>query len=463
MGFGGLYISISGLQASRKSLDTVSHNISNANNPNYVRQSAIHASNSYTKSADGRFQTGTGVNVIQIRQIRDEFLDLKLRRENASFGYHYAKAQILEDIEGVFNEITDSGLQKVMDGLWKNWDELSKEADSLTIRGLVHESSVAFAETVNHISRQLNDIRYNLNKQMLTKVDEVNNILDKIGELNKSVKLVEGENSRMKANDFRDERNALIDRLSELLPITSYENTFGETIISLQGRDIVNGSFISRIDVKNDNNGLGHIYWEKSNEKIDLNGLGELAGFIDVRDKSMVEYMDRLDTFVGTLANKINALHSTGIDLEGNQGGDFFVGSGGVINASNIKVNSELSNYNKIAISKTGGISDGDIAKEIYEVRNETLFGEMSTDDYYRDIIFSLGEERKSSRLIAENQGFLINTIDERRQSISAVSLDEEMADMIKFQHSYTANSRVINAIDEMIETVVNRVGLVGR
>ena len=182
---------------------------------------------------------------------------------------------------------------------------------------------------------------------MLTKVDEVNNILDKIGELNKSVKLVEGENSRMKANDFRDERNALIDRLSELLPITSYENTFGETIISLQGRDIVNGSFISRIDVKNDNNGLGHIYWEKSNEKIDLNGLGELAGFIDVRDKSMVEYMDRLDTFVGTLANKINALHSTGIDLEGNQGGDFFVGSGGVINASNIKVNSELSNYNK--------------------------------------------------------------------------------------------------------------------
>ena len=112
MGFGGLYISISGLQASRKSLDTVSHNISNANNPNYVRQSAIHASNSYTKSADGRFQTGTGVNVIQIRQIRDEFLDLKLRRENASFGYHYAKAQILEDIEGVFNEITDSGLQK---------------------------------------------------------------------------------------------------------------------------------------------------------------------------------------------------------------------------------------------------------------------------------------------------------------------------------------------------------------
>lgn len=469
MGFGGLYISITGLQASRQSLDTVSHNISNANNKNYVRQSAIHTNNPYTKSVDGRLETGTGVNVIQIRQIRDEFLDLKLRRENASFGYHYAKSQILEDVEGVFNEITNSGLQKVLDGFWKNWDELSKDAGNLTIRGLVHESSVAFTDTVNNISRQLNDIRQNLNKEILVKVDEVNNILNKIGTLNKSIKLVEGENSRMKANDFRDERNALIDRLSELIPITSYENTFGETVISLQGRDLINGSYISTIDVKNDKNGLGHIYWKNSNEKIELNGLGELAGFIDVRDNSMVHYMNRLDELVNTMANEINTLHATGIDLLGDSNGiPFFVGSGGVINASNIKVNPELANYNKIAISRTGGISDGDIAKDIYELRSKAIFEalgyeDMDIDDYYRDIILELGLERESSRLIAENQGFLIKTIDEKRKSISSVSLDEEMADMIKFQHSYTANSRVINAIDEMIETVVTRVGLVGR
>lgn len=472
MGFGGLYISITGLQASRKSLDTVSHNISNANNPNYVRQSAIHTNNPYTKSVDGRLEMGTGVNVIQIRQIRDEFLDLKLRRENASFGYHYAKSQILEDVEGVFNEITNSGLQKIMDDFWNNWNELYKEPESLTIRGLVHESSVAFTDTVNHISKQLNDIRQNLNKEILVKVDEVNNILNKIGTLNKSIKLVEGENSRMKANDFRDERNALIDRLSTLLPITSYENTFGETVISLQGRDLINGSYISTIDIKNaPKTGLAEIYWKNTNEKIELNGLGELAGFIDVRDTSMVNYMNRLDILVSNLAEKINDLHKEGYSLESSTVKpmiDFFVGSGGVINASNIKVNPDLANFNKIAISKTGGIGDGDIAKEIYELRSKAIFQDlgfedMNTDDYYRDIVLSLGLERESSRLISENQEFLIKTIDEKRKSISSVSLDEEMADMIKFQHSYTANSRVINAIDEMIETVVTRVGLVGR
>ncbi|MDR7856923.1 flagellar hook-associated protein FlgK [Tissierella sp.] len=465
MSFGGLYISISGLQASRQSLNTVSHNIANANNVNYVRQSAIHTNNPYTKSADSRLEMGTGVNVSQIRQIRDEFLDLKLRREMASFGYHNSKSQILEDVEGIFNEITNSGLQKVMDEFWNNWSELSNEADSLTIRGLVHESAVAMTETVNHLSNQLNDIKQNLNKEITIKVEETNSLLNKIALINKSIKVVEGENSKVKANDFRDERNALLDRLSELIPITSYENSYGETIISLQGKDLVNGSYISKIDMKTDEKGLGHIYWDKTNDKINLNGLGELAGYIDVRDGSLTNYMNRLDTLVSTVASRINDLHKTGIDLQGmNLGLDFFVGTDGVITAANIKVNPALSNYNKIAISKTGGIGDGNIAKEIYEIRNdETLFGSMNIDGYYRDIILELGLEREASRLVADNQGFLIKSIDEKRSSLSDVSLDEEMADMIKFQHFYSANSRVINAIDEMIETVVNRVGLVGR
>lgn len=464
MGFGGLYISISGLQASRQSLDTISHNIANANNPNYVRQSAIHANNPYTKSADGKIEMGTGVSVIQVRQIRDEFLDLKLRRELSSFGYHYAKSQILEDVEGVFNEITSSGLQNVMKDFWNNWNELSKEPDSLTIRGLVHESSVAFTETVNHISNQLNDIKQNLNKEIVTKVDETNGLLNRIAELNKSIKLVEGESSKMKANDFKDERNTLLDRMSQLLPITSYENSFGETVISLQGKDLVNGSYISKIDMKTDPSGLGNIYWEKTNDKIDLNGSGELGGFIDVRDKSMTKYMDRLDTFVHTMAKEINDLHKTGKDLVGDDGEDFFVGFGGVITAANIKVNPNLANLNKIAVSSNAGvIGNGDIAKKIHEIRITSIYGDMNPDDYYRDIILELGIERETSRLISDNQGFLIQSIDEKRKSISNVSLDEEMADMIKFQHSYTANSRVINAIDEMIENVVNRVGLVGR
>ncbi len=481
MGFGGLYISVTGLHASRKSLDTVSHNVANANNPNYVRQSAIHANNAYTNIGGKNLQQGTGVNVVQVRQIRDEFLDLKLRRETATFGYHYAKSQILEDIEGVFNEITSSGLQRVMDDFWNNWNELYKEPESLTMRGLVHESAVAFAETVSHLHTQLDDVKINLNKEILIKVDEINSTLKKIAEINQTVKLYEGQYSRMKANDLRDERNALLDRLSELMPVTAYENTYGETIVHLQGKELVSGGFINQIESRtNDgsgvNEGLAHLYFYNSDDKVDLRGLGELGGYIDVRDDSINYYMKRLDELVHTIAVKINDLHNQGTDLEGNHPGlDFFVGLDPLDSkdaAAFIRVNPDLYNLNKIAASFSGSKGDGEIAKEIYNLRSDGglfdgIFDDeykgMSPDDFYRDLILTLGQEREASRNIANNQDFLIKSIDDKRKSISQVSLDEEMADMIKFQYSYTANSRVLNAIDEMLETVVTRVGLVGR
>lgn len=477
MGFGGLYTSVTGLMASRNSLDTISHNISNSNNKNYVRQSAIHANNRYNTIGLGNIQVGTGVNVQEVRQIRDEFLDIKFRKELDTFGYHNAKAQVLEDLEGVFNAITNSGLQNVMDGFWDNWNELVKDPSELTIRGLVNESSVAFTDTVNHISNQLNDIKQNLNKEIISKVDETNNILDEIARLNKIIRVVEGEEVSVKANDFRDERNGLLDRLSVLLPVKSYENKYGEAIVSLFGQDLISGNYTSRLHIENDKTGMGYIYFQSSNEKVDLRGKGEIGGYIDARDKSIDEYMTRLDILVGTMAEEVNVLHKRGIDLKGKKGIEFFTGINTDPNsplepknkyknaAANIKVNSEFANFNKIAASATGSKGDGDIAKGIYEIRKKHIFnsygrenGEtMDLDDYYRDLIMSLGLERKNSREIAESQQFLIRNIDERRKSISAVSLDEEMADMIKFQHSYVANSRVINAIDEMIDTIVNR------
>lgn len=463
MGFGGLYTSITGLMASRQSLDTVSHNIANANNSGYVRQSAIHADNRYTSINENNLQVGTGVSVSEIRQIRDEFLDKKLRTELASFGYHHAKSKILEDVEGIFNEITDSGLQNVMNGFWDNWNELYKEPESLTIRALVHESAVAFTDTVNHLSTQLNDIKQNLNKEITTKVGQVNSILDGIAGLNKSIKVVEGKDSPVKANDFRDQRNQLLDKLSELIPVKIYENSFGEAIVSLNGKDIVNGASVSEIQIRTDVTGLGYIYFHNSKEKIDLNGLGDLGGYIDVRDESIKEYEDRLDTLVSTMAEAINDVHKTGFDLEGKpidpaNEESFFTGGSDGITAANIKVNSLLANLNKIAVSSSGAKGDGDIAKAIYLIRKDAILPkDMTTDEYYRDLTLALSIERESSREFEENQEFLIKNIDERRREISGVSLDEEMTEMIKFQHAYSANSRVINAIDEMIDHIVNR------
>lgn len=507
MGFGGLYVSVSGLQSSKHSLNTVSHNISNANNPYYVRQSALHADNFYKRvgtNVHGNIQQGTGVHIGEIRQIRDGFLDIQLRRELPSFGYYLAKSETLADVEGVFNEITDSGMQKVMDDMWHNWDELSKDPGSLTKRALVHEAAVAFTDTVNHISNQLSDIQINMNKELTGKVEEVNSIIDRVADLNKAIKIGEAEGEHISMNDVRDERNALLDRLHQLLPVKTYEDEFGGVVIHLQGQDMVNGSYVNKPVLKQDISGFGQIYWkDKPEDPINLGGMGEIGGFIDVRDKSVAQYKDQVDIMVTTIASKVNQIHVRGKGLgEGAKAGiPFFVYDGfkeadaddltdpnklkefnGKINASNIKINPALADLNKIATSESGKENDGSLAKEIFGLlESKDLFEDIDLDKYpslkekdlkledirinefYNKITTGLALERQEAINRTQAQGFLIKSIDEKRAGLSSVSLDEEMADMLKFQYAYTANSRVFNAIDEMIEIVVNRVGLVGR
>lgn len=476
MGFGGLYISISGINANKRALDTISHNISNANNANYVRQSAIHAESRYSLNTNNRFQLGTGVDVQQIRQIRDEFLDLKIRNEMATYGYHNTKSEILGEIETIFNEITSSGLQSVMDDFWNGWSELYKEPESLTIRGLLHENAVAFTTTVSHISTQLDNLQFNLNKEMLNSAEEVNGILKDIANLNKSIKLVEGRGANISANDYRDSRNAKLDRLSELVPITYYENQYGEVVVSLNGRDLINADYFNPIDIQLNKKGHGEIHWSDTGAIIDLKGQGELGGYIDARDKVVVEYRDRLNILVGTLAEAVNTIHKEGKGLDGTTEELFFEFELDDP-AATIEVNEELADFDKIAASETGAKGDGEIAKAILELREKLMFNEykglgsyskpsdidsgtMNTDDFYRDLILSLSLERQEAAQMSENQDLLIRQVDQRRQEISSVSLDEEMANMLTYQHSYIANSRVINAIDEMIDNII---GLVGR
>lgn len=478
MAFGGLYISVSGLNASRYSLNTISHNISNANNPNYVRQSAIHGNSNY-RGTNPNQQVGTGVQVKHIRQIRDEFLDLQIRGELPKLGYYQGKSESLGDVEAIFNEITSSGMQSVMNDFWNSWNELDKEPESSTLRALVHESAVAYTQTVNHISSQLNWAQQNIDKEITNKVNEVNRLLEDIQKLNSAIKKDEAD-VRMKANDLRDERNAAIDRLSSLLPVKTYTDPQGGTVVSLHGRDLVNGAFVNKVQIDvdpNSNNGYGYLYWEGTDEKIDLKGSGEIGGYIAVRDESINEYKDRLDIMVKSMADAINDIMKNGHGLDGTEGTPFFVAANGGtanIDAANIRVNPELHDLNKMAVSSepvaTGGVGNGELIKEIYNLRDNLKIDKYKTpgeklnlDQYYRDIVTSLALEKQEADTQTTSQTFLITAIDQKRQAVSNVSMDEEMADMVKFQHSYAANSRVLNAVDEMIDVLVNRLGLVGR
>jgi len=506
MSFGGLYISVSGIYANKKSLDTVSHNIANANNKDYVRQNAIHAESRYSRISTASLRKGTGVDVQTIRQIRDEFLDIRLRSEKSLYGYYSTKSDMLEEIEAIFNELTSSSLQNAIDDFWNAWNELYKEPDSLTIRGLLHESAVAFTTTVNHISSQLNNLQYDLNKEMIARAEEVNSILEDIVKLNKQIWRTSGSGEKVSANDLKDTLNAKIDRLSELIPIKYYEDNLDGAVITLNGKSLVDGDYFNPLKIEMDEKNFGQVYWAGTGERVDLSGKGELGGYIDARDKVVTEYRDRLNILVATLAEVINAIHRKGYTLEEppTSGIDFFQLDLKDPSAT-IKLNPELADFTRIAVSLTGAEGDGEIARAILNLRNIDLYGKfdeynkgingikyihdsianwianlssvddidldiinsleglglsMNSDEFYKDLILDLSLDRQEAQHITESQNVLISQLEERKQEISGVSLDEEMANMIKYQYSYVANSRVINAIDEMLNQIINGIGV---
>lgn len=470
--FQGLSTAISGLYANKKALDTVSHNISNSNNPNYVRQDVTQASNNYIDVVGVKGGIGTGVNISEIRQIRDRFLDERYRNEAGNTGYWQARTDIFSQVEEIMNEPTGSGLSEVMDQFWNSFDELSKDPENLTVRGMVRERAIAFVETVNHMSSQLNSLQVNLNKDISNKTDEINNIAKDIAKLNSVIS--QNETRGIKANDLRDKRNALIDRLSENMNIKSVDKQNGAIDIYIGGVMLVSGENVREIEAKTTDNSFFELHWKDMNDsKVEING-GYLKGIMEARgnfdstDESYKEIIptlkNRLDNFVNTLTTEINNIHKKGITLLGDAGEDFFVSDreGSEINASNIKLNDNLDTLNNIVSSLTGDRGDGSIAKEIMDIRDKTLFENATPDNYYRSIVADKGVEANKSMIMNKTYTTILSNISNNKSAISGVSMDEEMANMLKFQHSYTANSRVVNAIDEMIDNVVNRMGRVG-
>ncbi len=487
--FRGLSIGISGLYANKRSLDTISHNISNADNPLYVRQQAIHSESRYSRISL-TYSVGTGVDVQQIRQIRDEFLDTKIRKEASEFGFWLSRSNVFGQVEGIVRELSEDALQGVMDEFWNSWEEVAKDPSSLTARGLLRERAIEFVGSVNHMYTQLESLQFNLDKNIQDMVGEANQLVKGIAELN--TKIMSAESMGSTANDYRDTRNGYLDRLSQIIKVDYYTSNNGAVNVVLGGQHIISDGTYRELEAKNNGSPFVDVHWadtgERLSEERDIRG-GELLGLIyargyhdqekDITDVTEYKYIiptikKQLDEYVKGIAEALNTLHNQGYTLTGKTNTDFFVRQDTSKStwAGNIKISDAIDSLNEIAVSEGGiasteprEIGDGKIAEAIGKLRYTGIFndGKTTPDNFYRDIITDFGISANEAITMKDAHEMVINQIDDRRSSLSGVSLDEEMTEMIKFQHAYNANARLINAIDEMIEQMVNRMGIVGR
>jgi len=487
--FFGLEIARRGLQAQQRALDVTGHNVSNANTPGYTRQEAVMATTTPFPvpglcTPAGAGQLGSGVEISEIRRLRDGFLDLQYRGENEALGFWEARWDAIQKVETILNEPSDSGLSKVFEQFWQSLEDLSKNPESLAARSTVLERGKTLAETFNYLDRQLRSLQSDLDSTIKVKVDEVNSFARQIADLNQQIQKIEITGQR--ANDLRDRRDLLLDQLSKDINIQVREDANGMVQVGIGGRLLVEGDRVDELNVVEDvdNDRFYKVVWKADNQDVQVTG-GTILGLIDMRgyldeagnQKGLVrEIRSVLDNLAGTLAKEFNSIHTAGYGLDGSKGLDFFTkDSGATVTAGNIIVNTELEDLNKIAASKTnpteidGGAGDGSNALELARLKQRLLDfnndnkGDATFEDYYQAAIGELGVQGQQAKRMAENQELLVSQLDNNRQEVSGVSLDEEMVNMIRFQHAYAAAARVITTMDEMLDLVIGRMGLVGR
>jgi flagellar hook-associated protein 1 FlgK len=188
---------------------------------------------------------------------------------------------------------------------------------------------------------------------------------------------------------------------------------------------------------------------------------GKLGGALEMRDNDLNYYLDSLDTFAGTLINEFNTVHRSGYDLDGVTGVDFFSGTGAV----DIRV--EITDPRGIAASNIANTEgNGENAIDLARViKDQTYAATANTtlSSYYGAMVAKLGVDANKADSALTNQKMLVNHLFNRQQSVAGVSLDEEMANMIRFQNSYNAAARMMTTIDETLDRLINGMGIVGR
>lgn len=409
----------SGMNVSQVAIQTTSHNISNINTPGYSRQRVNQsASSPYSmpgkNSNFGAGQIGTGAQIDDVTRIRNSFYDYQYRSESHQYGSTSVKYEYFKNIEGIFNEPSDTAISSSLNSFFNSWSELSKDPQSSGVKSVVIENGKYLSNSINSAFKRLESLEEGLDKQSEYIMGEVNSMLSQLDKLEKNIKIIQG--SGKSPNDFLDQRDQLLDNLSFKLNINDKD-----VKATLKKAYDANGK-VTLDDLT------------KSGVKIS----GELEGTLSMKQE-INKYKDGLKQLANTITSNVNKA----------AGQEIFKAKDGEL----IFINPEmLQEPEKINVT-------ADIALKVYELKSEKVNingKDMTINTFYNSMIQDLGQSSAAVIRDESNQSKLLENIDSSRSSVSGVSLDEEMISLVQLQHTYSANAKVMSTIDSLLDVVVN-------
>nr|MBP7402996.1 flagellar hook-associated protein FlgK [Clostridia bacterium] len=418
------------------------------------------------------------------------FLDRQYRNENSRTTEWSTRADHLAYVEGLFDELSGTGISDALTRFANSLQEVSKNPVNKEYRTNLLQNASNLADVLTHFSAQLTEKQADQDQAIVVSVNQVNVIARSIGDLNTQISKY--ELSGQKANDLRDKRNMLLDELSGLTGFEASENTDGELQVRIGGELLIDHDQIRTLatvlsidnPITGADDSLHGIVWEDTGTAAPIQG-GSIHALLNLRDGASANEIgmpylnEQLNRLARGIAESFNQVHEAGWTMPADSNGNvsvtgvpFFTTSNGaaVFTAANISVNPAIAqDVFRIAASSvqiTNSTLQGNNGNALELL---TLFDSSALPDIgsYNGFLDSLvGEiavetEESSTRLTSELT--LLSSLDQQRQSVSAVSLDEEATNLIKYQHSYAAAARLITAIDEALDVLINRTGVVGR
>ncbi len=264
--FGSLYIATSGLQNSQQALNVVANNLANVDTAGYVRQQVLFADRDYvtysTSTAISHQQSGLGVTIGDVVHTRDVFLDRSYRTETGREAFYTALYDAASEIEDYLQEMEGATFQSALEDFWEVFQEYAKAPDDSINQTLLIQSAGTFLSRASAVYSGIQSYQYNLNTQISDAVDEINSIGKQIASLNKQIAAIEAGGLET-AMTLRDERDLLLDELSELANISYTETASGIVKVSIEGNEFVTEAGYNTIALKTDKvTGFVTPYWE---------------------------------------------------------------------------------------------------------------------------------------------------------------------------------------------------------
>ena len=451
--FGTLNIGRVAVGVQQAAIDVTGHNISNVNTEGYTRQRVNMTSTSVAGYQN--MNMGTGVAIDDIERIYDKFIQRQIGTENQEMGYWEGKTSYLEQVEIVFNETSGSGISQALDNYWNAWNDVANNPTGYVERISLINAGSTLAMSFNQSRETLSDLQNYISSDIEANLEDINLKASQIRDLNKQI--LQSETAGSEANDLRDQRDLLVNELSKLIDVNVSEDNNGNVNIYIgSGQSLVTGVDSWQLSTATDPSSPNQdrIVWNaKDGSTVDITSdidNGTIKGMLEVRDTVVPEYISKLDNLASNIISEVNDLHSWGNDPTGQ---NFFSGTDAGDMAVAISDPDEV-----VTRAIAAGEGDNSVALAIAELQNEnTIMGTNTTfSDYYQSLVSDIGNAVQYSQNSLTNQTAMVDQVTTYRESLSGVSLDEEMVNLVKYQHAYDAAAKLISTVDEMLDTLLS-------